>query len=145
MGSCQRPVTSLDPKFWCYLIRGIGSLWGHCSSSLATGITVWSHSQIFFVLPMSGTYKLFNSALHHLSPQHTTSVIIFYQWARINQHYLLFKSCGLSLEYQFLSVQHEPKPISLRNQPVGHHRVYLISTITLRIQQIFIWRGHINQ
>ena len=76
-GSCQSPVTSFAPKFWCYLIWRIGSLWGHFWSSLATGIAVWSHSQIFFVLPTRGTYKLFNSALHHLSPQRTSLILLY--------------------------------------------------------------------
>jgi hypothetical protein len=88
-GVSQRPVTSLEHKFWRYLIRGIGSIWGHSWSSLATGIVVWLHRQIFFVLRTSGPYKLFNSALHHLSPQRTTSVLLLYspitelQWISI--------------------------------------------------------------
>ena len=77
-GVAPTPCDVIDPKFWWYLIRGIGSLWGHSWSSLATGSAVWSHSHIFFVHPTSGTYKLCNSALHHLSPQRTTSVIVLY-------------------------------------------------------------------
>jgi len=88
-GVGQRPVTSLETKFWCYLIRGNGSLWGYSWSSLATRIAVWLRRQIFFFLRTSGPYKLFNSALHHLSPQRTTSVILLYspitelQWISI--------------------------------------------------------------
>jgi hypothetical protein len=67
-GVSQRPVRSLEPKFRSYLIRGFGSLWVHSWSSLATGIAVWLRKQIFFVLHTSGTYKLFNSALHHSAP-----------------------------------------------------------------------------
>jgi len=38
VGYWQRPVTSLDPKFWCYIIRRFGSLGGQSRSSLAAGI-----------------------------------------------------------------------------------------------------------
>jgi len=36
------------------------------------------NSHFFVVLPKNGTYNLINSALHHLSPQRTTSVILLY-------------------------------------------------------------------
>ena len=39
------------------------------------------------------------------------------------------------LEYQFLSVQHEPEPASLWNQPLGQHRRILNLNILLGIQQ----------
>ena len=32
------------------------------------------------------------------------------------------RSCDWSLEYQFLSAQHEPEPASLWKQPLGQHR-----------------------
>jgi len=35
---CLRPVTSLDPKFWWYIIRRFGSLGGQIWSSLSAGI-----------------------------------------------------------------------------------------------------------
>ena len=38
VGSWQCPVTSLDPKFWCYIIRRFGSLEGQSRLSLAAGI-----------------------------------------------------------------------------------------------------------
>jgi len=38
VGCCLRPVTSLDPKFWWYIIRRFGSLGGQSWSSLAAGI-----------------------------------------------------------------------------------------------------------
>jgi len=38
------------------------------------------------------------------------------------------------LEYQFLSVQHEPEPASLWNQPLGQHRRILNLNILLGIQ-----------
>jgi len=79
-GSCQRTVMSFDPKFWRYLIWRIGYLWGHSWSSLATRNTVWSHSKILFVRFKSPyeRHLQINSALHHLSPQRTTSVILLY-------------------------------------------------------------------
>jgi len=123
-GVAPNSVTSLDPKCWWYLIRGIGSLWGHSWWSLATGIAVWSHSQIFSVLPTSGTYNYstVRCIIYHHSALHQLFYYIPYQRATINQHYLLFKSCVWSLEHQFLSVLHEHEPISLMDQPLGHHR-----------------------
>ena len=40
------------------------------------------------------------------------------------------------LEYQFLSVQHEPEPASLWNQPLGQHRRILNLNILPGIQQV---------
>jgi len=129
---------SLNPKFWCYITGRIESLWRHSSLSLAAGITVRILLQNFFVcwsLSMSWTYKLFDTALLHLSPQHTTSVTFIFscQQATINQHTLAFESCDWIYKYQFLSVQ--PKPVLPQEPVVRSTSAYLTSTITLRIQQ----------
>jgi hypothetical protein len=66
----------------------------------------------------------FNSALLHLSPQRTTSVIfvISNQQAKINQQILSFKSCDWIREYQFLSVHKSLIPSSLSKQALAQHR-----------------------
>jgi len=57
-----------------------------------------------------------NSALHQL-------IFVFSNHrTTINLHILPPRICVGSLEYQFLSVQHEPETASLWNQPLGHHR-----------------------
>jgi len=60
--------------------------------------------------------------------------IFSYQRATTNQHYLLPRVVGWSLDYKYLSVQHEtwtsfPQEPAARSTPV-----YLTSTITLGIQ-----------
>ena len=75
--SCHAWLPYLTPNFDAIKPKGLG----HFQTKLATRIAVdyiarfplidWSH-------PMSGTYKLFNSALHHLSLQNSTSVKFFY-------------------------------------------------------------------
>jgi hypothetical protein len=53
LGYWQHPVTSLDPKFWCYIFRRFGSLRGHSWLSLATVIAVRIHHHNFFVIEVS--------------------------------------------------------------------------------------------
>jgi len=137
VGSRQRPVTSLDPKFWCYLIRCIGRLWGHSWSSLATGIAVWSHSQIFFVLPMSGTCKLFNSVLHHLSHSALHQLFYYILLSTSKNKSTLSTLQELYLE-SWISIHKCPARTSTNfpQEPTARSpSAYLTSTITLGIQQ----------
>jgi len=133
-------MTSLDPKFWCYLIRGIGSLWKPSWSSLATGIAVWSHCQIFM-------FSLRAVLTNYL----TVRCIIYHHRALHQSFYYIILSTGYnkSTLYTFQELWLEswisilkrparartnfPEKPAARSTPA-----YLISSIKLGIQHIFI-------
>jgi len=72
-GLSQRPLTSLDPKLWCYITRRFGSLGGHSWSSLAAAIAVRIHRQNFFVWLKSLTspvYLIVRCFIYHHSAVH---------------------------------------------------------------------------
>jgi hypothetical protein len=119
---------SHDPRFWWYIILSLERLAGQSWSSLATGITVRLYSKLSFVLLEVSLRAKFTSYFEVccfiIHPQHTTSTyfVFYYHHYSINQHILHIRSCVWIREYQFLSVQHEPEPSTLRNQPLGQHR-----------------------
>jgi hypothetical protein len=128
LGSVTTPVTSLDPKFWWYIIWRFGSLERQSWSSLAIGIAVRIHSKIFFVYwkslyELNLQFILKCVASFIITAQYFSYFFVFsYHQATINLHILPIRSCDWTLEYQFLCAQHKPVPTSLRNQPLGQHR-----------------------
>ena len=104
-----------------------GSLGEKSRSSLAAGIVAWlllKISLFFRSISTSRIYKFAKGALLQLPPHCTTSVNSYnFQLSFYNKSTYFPQGLVIgSLEYQFLSVQHEPEPASPWNQPVGQHR-----------------------
>ena len=64
---CLRPVTSLDPKFWWYIIRRFGSLGGQSWSSFAAGIAARLLHKISLFDKSLSRSKLINLSRVHCS------------------------------------------------------------------------------
>ena len=133
-------MTSLDPKFWCCIIRRFGSLGGCSWSSLAAGIAVRRHQQNFFVTEVSLQTELPNCLIVRCFIYHHNALhqLLYLLSTSYNKSSILpFESCDWIRAYQYLSVQHEPYT-SFPQEPAARSTpAYLTSTITLGIQHIW--------
>ena len=142
MGYWQRPATSLDPRFWCYITRRFGSFGGQSRSSLAAGIFARLLLEISLCVRSFSLWveliELLKGALLQLSSQHTTSVNFYILLSLYYYNKPAFstpRSCDCKswisilkcLARAWTSIPLEP---AARSIPA-----YLTSNILLRIQQ----------
>ena len=134
-----RPVTSLDSKFLCYIIRRFGSLGGQSRSSLAAGIAASLLLKISLFVRSLSTSKLINLLRVHcyiLSP-HQLMFVIYCHRTIINLHIMPPRSCVWKTWISILKCPARAWT-SIRLEPAARSTpAYLTSNILLGIQHIF--------
>jgi len=94
-------------------------------------------NQFFFVLPKSGTYSLItvHCIIYHPNALHQLFHCILRSTNYNKPALFTPQKSGWILEYQFLSVRHEPWTSFLQEPAARSPPAYLTSTATLGIQQ----------